>query len=87
MKQKTHLIKFGCVFILLIIAGAAGFYIGKNIEAEHFQAERNFNILLNRSELEGLGKIDEPIYVTGHKSPDSDSVGSSIAYAYLLNSL
>ena len=87
MNKKTRWIKFGCIFILFAIVGAAGFYIGKNIEKEHFQAERNFNILLNRSELEGLGKIDGPIYVTGHKSPDSDSIGSSIAYAHLLQAL
>lgn len=51
------------------------------------EEEKNFNILLNRSELEGLGEIKGTIYVTGHKSPDSDTVGSSIAYASLLRSL
>ncbi len=30
---------------------------------------------------------DETTYVIGHKSPDSDTVGSAIAYAYLLNQL
>ena len=54
---------------------------------ERFQEEKNFNILLNRSELDGLGEIKGTIYVTGHKSPDSDTVGSSIAYASLLRSL
>ena len=47
---------------------------------ERFQKkEKNLNILLNRSELEELGEIKGTIYVTGHKSPDSDTVGSSIA--------
>jgi len=30
---------------------------------------------------------DEPVYVIGHKSPDSDSIGSAIACAYLLRML
>jgi manganese-dependent inorganic pyrophosphatase len=30
---------------------------------------------------------DDTTYVIGHKSPDSDTVGSAIAYAYLLNQL
>ena len=30
---------------------------------------------------------DETTYVIGHKSPDSDTVGSAIAYAYLLGQL
>lgn len=87
MKQKNRWITFGYILLLLAVVGIGGFYVGKNIENKHFQAEKNFDILLNRSDLEGLGKIDGPIYVTGHKSPDSDAVGSSIAYAYLLNSL
>ena len=53
----------------------------------YFFNGKNFDILLNRSELEGLGEIKGTIYVTGHKSPDSDTVGSSIAYASLLRSL
>jgi len=72
---------------LVVAVGIGGFFLGKNTEAEHFQGEKNFNIRLNLSELEGLGKIEGKIYVTGHKSPDSDTVGSSIAYAKLLQSL
>ena len=49
--------------------------------------EKEVNIMLNRSELENLKLVDGPIYVFGHKSPDSDTVGSSIVYADLLNQL
>ena len=52
-----------------------------------YEAERDLNIQLNRSELEGLGEISGPIYVTGHKSPDSDTVCSAVAYAALLQKL
>ena len=42
---------------------------------------------INRSDMEGLDQIEGKIYVFGHKSPDSDTVCSSIAYANLLNKL
>jgi manganese-dependent inorganic pyrophosphatase len=44
-------------------------------------------VRINRAELERLELVDGPIYVTGHKSPDSDTVCSSIAYADLLTKL
>lgn len=86
MNQKSRWIRLGCT-VLLAAVGIGGFFLGKVTESEHFQKEKSFNILLNRSDLEGLGKIEGKIYVTGHKSPDSDTVGSSIAYASLLRSL
>lgn len=87
MDQKTLWITPKYVLILLAAVGIGGFFLGKAIEEKHFQQEKNFNILLNQSDLEGLGKIKGTIHVTGHKSPDSDTVGSSIAYASLLRSL
>ncbi len=80
------------LWLLLTAAIAAGcFFLGRNTEnkalSAAFQAERDLNIRLNRSDLEGLGEIEGRIYVTGHKSPDSDTVGSSIAYAELLRKL
>lgn len=87
MNQKKRWIMLGCIVILLALAGIGGFYLGKSTEAGSNQIDHAFNILLNRSELDGLGEIEGRIYVTGHKSPDSDTVGSSIAYAALLRSL
>ncbi len=87
MKQKERWIVIGCMIVLIAAAGFAGFFYGKSTEAEYYHAKENLNILLNLSELDGLGKIDGTIYVTGHKSPDSDTVGSSIAYAALLQKL
>ena len=49
--------------------------------------ERALDIYINRHELDGLGEIEGTIYVTGHKSPDSDTVCCSIAYANLLREL
>ena len=70
-----------------IIAFAAGTGVGSSNATEKFEAERNLNAMLNRSELEALQLVDGPIYVTGHQSPDADSVCSAIAYARLLNTL
>lgn len=50
-------------------------------------AERELDIAINRAELEGIKLVDGPIYVTGHRSPDADTVCSSIAYAKLLREL
>ena len=87
MKQKTNRIVCICMIILLAAAGTGGFFIGKAMEAERSRAGKELDILLNRSDLEGLGEIEGTIYVTGHKNPDSDTVGSSIAYAALLRAL
>ncbi|MBR4462903.1 MAG: DHH family phosphoesterase [Erysipelotrichaceae bacterium] len=43
--------------------------------------------MLNRSSIENMVLEDGTIYVIGHKSPDSDTVCSAIAYARLLNLL
>ena len=42
---------------------------------------------LNRSSMMSMVLSDGPIYVIGHKSPDSDTVCSAIAYARLLQKL
>ena len=84
-----------CIIAALVAAialsGITGFFIGNNngkAETEaSWQAERELDIKLSRSDLDGLGEIDGPIYVTGHKTPDSDTVGSAIGYAKLLEQL
>ena len=85
--KKKQWITIVCIILLLAAAGIGGFCLGKTTETKHTQEEARFNALLNRSDLDGLGEIEGIIYVTGHKSPDSDTVGSSIAYAALLRSL
>ena len=87
MKQKTKWIVCIGMIILIAAAGVGGYFIGKAAEAERCRAGKELDILLNRSDLEGLGEIEGTIYVTGHESPDSDTVGSCIAYAALLRSL
>lgn len=54
---------------------------------QKLESEAQLSILLARSDLENLNLVDGPIYVTGHKTPDTDTVGSAIAYAALLKKL
>lgn len=56
-------------------------------QRQEVEEEKKLDIEVNRSDLEGLGEIEGEIYVTGHKCPDSDTVGSSIGYAALLRKL
>ncbi len=74
-KKRTIII----AVLLIIAAGIGGFFVGKSTEVAKHQEELELNIALNKSELDALGEIKGPIYVTGHKSPDADTVGSSIA--------
>ncbi len=88
MKQRKRWIVLGCIVVLLVAAGAfGGFFLGKSVETARYQEEKDLSVLLNRAELEGLGKIEGKIYVTGHKTPDADSVCGSIVYATLLKKL
>lgn len=73
--------------ILLLTFTAGGYYIGRNTAYKKHKEETELNIQLNRSDLDSLKEVEGPIYVTGHKSPDSDTVCSAILYASLLSSL
>ena len=87
MKEKKNL---GLIIILIAIAlllGAGGFFLGRAVSEKEYNAERELSIKLNKSDLAGLGEIEGPIYVTGHKTPDTDTVGCAIGYAALLRAL
>ena len=84
MKQDKKWILVICMVLALAASGVSGFAIGRNSMSVEIEKERERNFFINRSELEGLGEIEGKIYVTGHKSPDTDTVGSAIAYTALL---
>lgn len=54
-------------------------------ENEKLVNEKEYLQTLNRVDLEHLTVNDGPIYVIGHKSPDSDTVISAMAWADILN--
>ncbi len=87
MKQKKQWIALTCIVLILAAVGAGCYQWGKHTEAAAALKERELNILLNRSDLKEMNGVEGTIYITGHRSPDMDAVGSSIAYAALLNKL
>lgn len=87
MEKKRNIQKWIGLILIIAAVGISGFLTGHYISESSHQAEQELNYKLNRSDLDGLGKIDGTIFVTGHKSPDTDTVGSSIAYAALLQKL
>ena len=54
---------------------------------QELQLQRDELAELNKSNIMSMVLDDGPIYVIGHKSPDSDTVCSAIAYARLLQKL
>ncbi|MCR4644762.1 MAG: DHH family phosphoesterase [Oscillospiraceae bacterium] len=75
------------VAAVFVAAGGGGFYLGRMTALSSSKAETELNIRLNRSDLEYLDQVEGTILVTGHKSPDTDTVSSSMAYAALLREL
>ena len=87
MEQNKRWINILLIIILLAAAGFGGFSYGKAAQEQQYQQEKEYNIQLNRSELEGLGEIDGKIYITGHRIPDTDTVAGAVSCAYLLQQL
>ena len=87
MKGKKNWWIVLALVIVLAVGSAGGYFAGEKTADSRYQAQQEKEILLNRSAWDALGEIQGPIYVTGHKSPDSDTVGSAIAYAALLRAL
>ncbi len=74
-----------------VLVACAAYFIGwngaKKQAQEKYKAERDYNVQLNKADLNVFDNAQGKIYVTGHKSPDSDTVGCSIGYASLLKRL
>lgn len=87
MKKEQKIFKGTVIALSAAAIGVGCFFAGEAAASSRYKAEQEINIMLNKSDLDGLGEINGTIYVTGHKSPDSDTLGSSIAYAHLLNEL
>ena len=80
---------FVCTLVLAGIALGSGFLGYRSAELGS-KAELELNRKIHAADLEGLfhaNEVRDTIYVTGHKSPDSDTVCCAIAYATLLQRL
>ena len=85
--KKKNIIAVLIAIIIVISACTGGYFLGAGITDAKYNAEREYSIRLAGSDLEGLGEIEGTIFVTGHKSPDSDTICCSIAYAALMRKL
>ena len=83
MKNNTKVL----IALVTVCMTAAGFFAGRSLGRDQLIKERDALRALNRSSIERLSTEDGPIYVIGHRSPDSDTVCSAIAYARLLGML
>lgn len=84
--MRTRLKVLQALALLMCVASlfAAGFLMGKEYGEKRVNEEREILQELNRSSIINMSAGDGVIYVIGHKSPDSDTVCSAIAYARLL---
>ncbi|MBR0474122.1 MAG: DHH family phosphoesterase [Erysipelotrichaceae bacterium] len=92
--MKNNTVKIILILLALCLVGTAGFYYGKSQgvaqgtkEAQEVRQQMSDLQELNRQSIAKLQVNDGPIYVIGHKSPDSDTICSAIAYARLLKAL
>lgn len=88
MTRKTKISIIALILVAAIgIAGVSGFLIGMHTERSQTASAQERLQTLNRSAIEKLKDTQDTIYVIGHRSPDTDTVCSAIAYARLLNLL
>ena len=86
-RKSNYIIGTAICFACIVAAGGGGFFLGKSSANQHFQAESATTIEINRSDFQIFEAAAKPIYVSGHKSPDSDTVGCAIGFAKLLEML
>ena len=85
MNQKTRVAIIVLLVAVCFLAG--GFFIGRSVGQKPLRAAQEQLSALNRAGMEKLKVEGGPIYVIGHRSPDSDTVCSAIACARLLTML
>lgn len=87
MENKSNLRRIITAAIAVCLAVGC-YYIGKSSAANQTGMDQKLLQTLNRSSIEQMViEGDGPIYVIGHRSPDTDTVCSAISYARLLQKL
>lgn len=88
MKKGTKTIVVVALLVIMACALAAGgYFIGKTAGEKPLLEARERLYTLNRASIANMSIENGPVYVIGHRSPDSDTICSAIAYARLLNML
>ena len=76
-----------CLLAVLCLLAAGGYFIGKDAGEKKVREAQEQLYALNRESIEKIDIENGPVWVIGHRSPDSDTVCSAIAYARLLTML
>jgi len=76
-----------CLLAAACILATGGYFIGRNAGEKQIREEQKQLQVLNRKSIANIDIQDGPVYVIGHRSPDSDTVCSAIAYARMLTML
>ncbi len=84
MKNGTKAI---LLLLIAVCLAACSFFAGRVVGRDQVIKENDILHEANRSSVRNMIVEDGPVYVIGHKNPDSDTVCSAIAYARLLNLL
>ena len=87
MNRKGNTTLVIAVLLALVVGAAAGFRTGTAAGQDQARKDAARLQQLNRASVENLSVGDGPLYVIGHRSPDSDTVCGAIAYARLLTAL
>ena len=88
MKKRNKIIIAAALLVIVACALAAGgYFIGKSAGEKPLLDARDRLYTLNRASIANMSVGEGPVYVIGHRSPDSDTICSAIAYARLLNML
>lgn len=88
MKKGNKIIIAAALLVIVACAFAAGgYFIGKSAGEKPLLDARDRMYMLNRASIANMSVGNGPVYVIGHRSPDSDTICSAIAYARLLNML
>ena len=87
MKKLLSMILMLSLALTVAFAEDTGAARGEAKTIEYYQAALERLYMLNRASIANMSIGDGPVYVIGHRSPDSDTICSAIAYARLLNLL
>ena len=85
--ESNNSLKLFLAVLLALCMGVGGFFAGKTSGRNQALKEREQLYALNRGSMAKLSVGDGPVYVIGHRSPDSDTVCSAVAYAKFLTLL
>ncbi|MCR4949741.1 MAG: DHH family phosphoesterase [Solobacterium sp.] len=87
MNRKFEWLRTIVLSAAALCFAAGGYYMGKNSGVSEMQKARAELYELNRVSIANMSIGEGTVYVIGHRSPDSDTVCSAVAYARFLTLL